>query len=156
MSEEGPRAALAPSSQADGFQIAFVEDDVSVRESLTEALQLAGFDTRAFESAEAALQHVGRGFRGVVVTDVRLPGMDGLALMRELIRLDPGLPVVLITGHGDVPMAVQAIREGAHDFIEKPFSPRLLVEAVSRAVEECARRIEVDVHSPLGQGGGPA
>ena len=141
VSQEGPRAASAPPPQADGYQIAFVEDDASVRESLTEALQLAGFDIRAFESAERALDHVGQGFRGVVVTDVRLPGMDGLALMRELIRLDPGLPVVLITGHGDVPMAVQAIREGAYDFIEKPFPPRLLVEAVNRAIEERALRI---------------
>jgi FixJ family two-component response regulator len=144
VSEEGPRTALAPSSQADGFQIAFVEDDVSVRESLTEALQLAGFDVRAFESAERALDHVVHGFRGVVVTDVRLPGMDGLALMRALIQLDPGLPVVLITGHGDVPMAVQAIREGAYDFIEKPFPPRLLVEAVNRAIEERALRTGAD------------
>jgi two-component system C4-dicarboxylate transport response regulator DctD len=141
VSQEGPRAASSPSPQADGFQIAFVEDDASVRESLTEALQLAGFDIRAFESAELALDHVGQGFRGVVVTDVRLPGMDGLALMRELIHRDPGLPVVLITGHGDVPMAVQAIREGAYDFIEKPFPPRLLVEAVNRAIEERALRI---------------
>ena len=126
------------------FQVVFVEDDVSVRESLTETLQLAGFDICAFDSAEAALRHVGRGFKGIVVSDVRLPGMDGLALMRELIKLDPGLPVVLITGHGDVPMAVQAMREGAYDFIEKPFPPQRLIEAVSRAIEKRALRIEVD------------
>ena len=129
---------------ADEFKIVFVEDDVSVRESLTETLQLAGFDICAFESAEQALRHVSRAFKGIVVSDVRLPGMDGLALMREVIQLDPGLPVVLITGHGDVPMAVQAMREGAYDFIEKPFPPQRLIEAVSRAIEKRALRIEVD------------
>jgi DNA-binding NtrC family response regulator len=157
LSEESPRGAAPPVPErsarrrapgvtraAEEIGIVFVEDDVSVRESLTETLQLAGFDVCAFESAEAALRHVSRDFRGIVVSDVRLPGMDGLALMREVIRRDPGLPVVLITGHGDVPMAVQAIREGAYDFIEKPFPPQRLVEAVSRAIEKRALRIEVE------------
>jgi DNA-binding NtrC family response regulator len=138
------RRASAAARGAQDFQVVFVEDDASVRESLTETLQLAGFDICAFDAAEAALRHVGRGFKGIVVTDVRLPGMDGLTLMRELIQLDPGLPVVLITGHGDVPMAVQAMREGAYDFIEKPFPPQRLTEAVSRAIEKRALRIEVD------------
>jgi DNA-binding NtrC family response regulator len=139
----GRRPPGVPRSASD-YQVVFVEDDASVRDSLTETLQLAGFDTRAFESAEAALRHVGRSFKGIVVSDVRLPGMDGLALMREVIQLDPHLPVVLITGHGDVPMAVQAMREGAYDFIEKPFPPQRLIEAVSRAIEKRALRIELD------------
>ncbi|NRF67820.1 sigma-54-dependent Fis family transcriptional regulator [Aquincola sp. S2] len=152
MSDEKNQTSCRPAGPAqagaarcgNAFKIVFVEDDASVRESLTETLELAGFQVCAVESAERALRQIDGDFKGIVITDVRLPGMDGLALMRKLTHTDPDLPVVLITGHGDVPMAVQAMREGAYDFIEKPFPPQRLIESARRAIEKRALRIEVD------------
>ncbi|HEY0859236.1 MAG TPA: sigma-54 dependent transcriptional regulator [Albitalea sp.] len=127
-----------------GMKVVFVEDDPCVRASLSESLELSGFKVYACESAEAALPRIGPAFHGIVITDVRLPGIDGLALMRRVIEADPAVPVILITGHGDISMAVQAMREGAYDFIEKPFPPERLVETVQRAIEKRALRLEVD------------
>ena len=94
-------------------------------------------------SAEQARRRLGRDFRGIVVSDIRLPKMDGMAFLRETLALDPELPVVLITGHGDVSMAVQAMKDGAYDFIQKPFPPEYLVEVVRRALEK--RRLVLEV-----------
>jgi DNA-binding NtrC family response regulator len=127
-----------------GFKVIFVDDDASVRSSLAETLELSGFEVCACESAERALRHVGPGFRGIVITDVRLPGMDGLELMRRVIAADAAVPVILITGHGDICMAVQAMREGAYDFIEKPFPSERLVDTATRAMEKRALLQEVD------------
>lgn len=127
-----------------GFKVVFVEDDPCVRASLAESMELSGFEVCACESAEAALRHIGPAYRGIVITDVRLPGMDGLALLRRVLDADPAVPVILITGHGDISMAVEAIREGAYDFIEKPFPPERLVETAQRAIEKRALRLEVD------------
>src|SRR5262245_52384798 len=118
-----PNAQPAPA----GFKVIFVDDDASVRSSLAQTLELSGFEVCACESAELAIRHIGAGFRGIVITDVRLPGMDGLELMRRVIAADAAVPVILITGHGDICMAVQAMREGAYDFIEKPFPSERLV-----------------------------
>jgi two-component system C4-dicarboxylate transport response regulator DctD len=103
--------------------VVFVDDDEEVRRANAQSLELAGFDVQAFVCAEAAQAALGPQFPGVVVTDVRLPGMNGLGLLRRLVELDPDLPVILITGHGDIPMAVEAMREGAYDFFEKPYPP---------------------------------
>jgi two-component system C4-dicarboxylate transport response regulator DctD len=127
----------------DGLTVALVDDDPPVRLSLTQTLELAGFRVVAFESAEAALAGIGQGFLGVVVTDVRLPRMDGLQLQQRLHALDPSTPVILITAHGDVTMAVQAMRSGAYDFIEKPFPPDRLVDVTTRAMERRALSAEV-------------
>ncbi|HYD31784.1 MAG TPA: sigma-54 dependent transcriptional regulator, partial [Azospirillaceae bacterium] len=115
--------------------VLLVDDEKHVRLSGQQTLELAGFDVIAAESAERALTHLAREAPGVVVTDVRMAPMDGLALMRRVREIDPDLPVVLITGHGDVAMAVQAIRDGAYDFIEKPFPSELLADVVRRAME---------------------
>ncbi|WP_153112106.1 sigma-54-dependent transcriptional regulator [Propionivibrio limicola] len=120
-----------------------IEDDPDVRLGCEQALQLEGIATASVGSAEEAKRRLDHGFRGIVVSDIRLPGMDGMALQRELHALDPELPVVLITGHGDVSTAVQAMKDGAYDFIEKPFSPEHLVEVVSRALEK--RRLVLEV-----------
>jgi len=127
----------------DGFQVALVDDDPAVRSSLTQTLELAGFAVVSFESAEAAIERLTAGFLGVVVTDVRLPRMDGVQLLQHLRIADPALPVILITAHGDVTMAVQAMRIGAYDFIEKPFAPERLVEVTTRAMEKRALSAEV-------------
>jgi two-component system C4-dicarboxylate transport response regulator DctD len=128
----------------DGFKVVLVDDDPPVRRSLAQTLELAGFDVVACESAEQALSHVAPGFQGIVVSDVRLPGMDGVTLMQRLVKAEPALPVILITAHGDVGMAVQAMRAGAYDFIEKPFAPERLVEVTTRAMEKRALSVEVE------------
>jgi two-component system, NtrC family, C4-dicarboxylate transport response regulator DctD len=119
-----------------GESAIFIDDDEEVRRANTQSLELAGFEVQAFASAEDARLALSSQFPGVVVTDVRLPGIDGLRLLRQLMELDPDLPVILITGHGDIPMAVEAIREGAYDFFEKPYSPDRLIDSVRRAAEK--------------------
>jgi DNA-binding NtrC family response regulator len=124
--------------------VLYVEDDPAVRLGSTQALQLAGFEVRAFRSAEQVLPQLVPGFRGVLVTDVKLPGIDGLSLLERTQKIDPDLPVILVTGHGDISMAVQAMRMGAYDFIEKPFSPEQLGDVVRRALEKRALVLEVE------------
>ncbi|WP_432723307.1 sigma-54 dependent transcriptional regulator [Jeongeupia wiesaeckerbachi] len=117
--------------------IHLVEDDAIVRRGSEQALRLAGFQVRSHGDAESLLDALADGERpAVVVSDVRLPGRDGLALLRELQTLERELPVILVTGHGDVTMAVGAMRDGAYDFIEKPFTSERLVEQVRRALEK--------------------
>jgi two-component system C4-dicarboxylate transport response regulator DctD len=127
------------------IQVVFVEDDEDVRAGSTQALELAGFGVQAHESVEAAREAIAPGMPAVVVCDVRLGGMSGLEWQSELHRLDAHLPVVLVTGHGDIAMAVQAMRRGAYDFIEKPCSSEHLVAVVRRAAEQ--RRLAIEVQS---------
>ncbi|PWR22164.1 sigma-54-dependent transcriptional regulator [Zavarzinia compransoris] len=115
------------------IEVAFVDDDPDLRAANAQSLGLAGFAVREFDGAAAALAALDAGFAGVVVTDVRMPGIDGIELFRRLRALDPELPVILITGHGDIDMAVSALHEGAYDFIAKPFAAARLVESVRRA-----------------------
>lgn len=116
--------------------VVLVEDDDALRAAAAQSLQLAGLDVRAFSAAEAAFGQVNADFDGVVVSDIRMPGMDGRALFRRLTALDAELPVILITGHADVAEAVEALREGAYDFVAKPFAPQRLVDSVRRALEK--------------------
>ena len=116
--------------------IFLVEDDPDVRRACTQSLVIAGLAVMDFPDAESALAELAGTTPGAVVTDLRLPGRDGLALLRELRQRDRELPVLLITGHGDVAVAVQAMREGAHDFLEKPFAAERLVSVVQRALEK--------------------
>ncbi|WP_295042885.1 sigma-54 dependent transcriptional regulator [uncultured Paracoccus sp.] len=115
-------------------QILLVEDDDHMREAMTLALDLAGFDMRGVASGAEALHHVGFGFRGIVISDIRMPGMDGLTLMNRVHDLDADIPVILVTGHGDVQLAVRAMRDGAYDFVEKPFQNAHLVDVATRAL----------------------
>jgi len=128
----------------EGYKIIFVEDDHAVRSSVAETLELAGFAVEPYESAESALPHIVAGLPGIVITDVRLPGMDGFGLLRQVCAADAAIPVILVTGHGDVSMAVDAMRHGAYDFIEKPYAMERLVEVATRAVEKRTLRLEVD------------
>ena len=114
--------------------VLLIEDDPGVRQAAAQALQIGGFEVVAHESAEQALADLSAtAFPGIVISDVRLPGRDGLTVLRDLRRADPELPVLLVTGHGDVAMAVEAMRDGAWDFIEKPFASERLIEAARRA-----------------------
>jgi len=116
--------------------VVVVDDEEHVRGACVQALELAGFDPEPFESAEAAAGRLSWSFPGVVVTDVRMPGIDGITFLNTIIELDPETPVVLMTGHGDIEMAVDAMRNGAFDFLEKPFDTDRFVDTVSRAAEK--------------------
>jgi two-component system response regulator FixJ len=111
-----------------------VDDDDAVRDSLALLLEAAGLRVEAFAGAAAALLRCRDQRPGCVVTDVRMPDIDGLELQRRLAQLHAQLPVIVITGHGDVPLAVQAMKAGAADFIEKPFSDDVILASIEAAV----------------------
>ena len=114
--------------------IFIIDDQASVRHALGEMLSVFGFATEIYESADSFLQTIDRPRPGCIVADVRMPGTDGIELVRELDRRKVALPVILISGHADVPMAVAAIKSGAEDFIEKPVDDTQLVAAINRAL----------------------
>jgi two-component system C4-dicarboxylate transport response regulator DctD len=120
-----------------------VDDDDAVRLGCEQALQLADISVRSFRNAESAVASLEEAPPAVVVTDVQLPNMSGLQLLDELKKRDRDLPVILITGHGDIIMAVQAMRANAYDFIEKPFHSQRLIDVVRRALEKRALVYEV-------------
>ena len=124
------------------MKVAIVDDEADMRQSISQWLALSGFDTETYASAEDALKSLGADFAGVVVSDIKMPGMDGMAFLKRLMSMDQGLPVIMITGHGDVPMAVEAMRVGAYDFLEKPFNPDRMTELAKRATQ--ARRMTLD------------
>lgn len=123
-------------------RVAVVDDDGDMRAALLQALSIGGFDPVAFSSGAAALAAIDAKFPGVVLTDLRMPGMDGITLFGELTALDPDLPVVVLTGHGDVPTAVDLLQRGAYDFITKPFAAERLLPTVRRALEKRALVME--------------
>ncbi|MCP5269140.1 MAG: sigma-54-dependent Fis family transcriptional regulator [Zoogloeaceae bacterium] len=127
------------------LHVLLVEDDANVRLGCEQAMQLAGMKVESVVSAEEAQKRIVAGFPGVVVTDMRLPQMDGLSFIRWARGIESALPVIMITGHGDVTLAVEAMRSGAYDFIPKPFSPEHLVEVVQRALEKRALTLEVEL-----------
>ncbi|WP_116653612.1 sigma-54-dependent transcriptional regulator [Pelagibacterium sediminicola] len=114
--------------------ILLVDDEEELRLSTAQTLDLAGFEVKHFANPERVLELAGFGFSGIVIADIRMPGMDGLTLMNRLHAIDRDVPVILVTGHGDVQLAVRAMREGAYDFIEKPFASSQLAEIASRAL----------------------
>jgi len=116
--------------------VALIDDDKDLRRATAQTLELAGFSVSAYEGAKAALAELSADFAGPVVTDIRMPEIDGLQLFAMLKGIDADLPVILMTGHGDIPMAVQAIQDGAYDFIAKPFAANRLVQSVRRAGEK--------------------
>jgi two-component system C4-dicarboxylate transport response regulator DctD len=125
------------------MRVILIEDDADVRLGCVQALMLEGIPTLGVDSVEKARRSLGPGFSGVIVCDIRLPGQDGLSFMREMAIAEPDMPVILVTGHADVATAVQAMRDGAYDFIEKPFTSQHLVEVVRRALEKTALAAEV-------------
>ena len=116
--------------------VALIEDDADFRQALVERLTLEGYDVRAFPAAEPALKAIDADFPGVVVTDLRMPGLDGRQLLSRLQALDPALPVIMITGHGDIADAVAAMHDGAYDFVAKPFPFERLQDSLNRALEK--------------------
>jgi len=124
------------------MKIAIVDDERDMRQSISQWLSLSGFERETFASAEDALRGVGNDFPGIVVSDIKMPGMDGMQFLKKLKGVDSQLPVIMITGHGDVPMAVEAMRVGAYDFLEKPFNPDRMTELAKKATN--ARRLTLD------------
>lgn len=113
-----------------------VDDERSIRDAVEQWLSLSGFSVQLFSRAEECLAQLPVNFPGVILSDVRMPGLGGLELLARVQQQDADLPVILLTGHGDVPMAVEAMREGAYDFLEKPFSPESLLNSLRRALDK--------------------
>jgi two-component system, NtrC family, C4-dicarboxylate transport response regulator DctD len=127
----------------DDMAVFLIEDDDAVRTGVEQALQLAGFNVQSFSSAERLSCRFSPRCAGALVTDVRLPGMSGLDLLRQVVAKSPSFPVILITGYGDISMVVEAMRDGAYDFITKPFASDHLVEVVRRALEKRSLTLQV-------------
>ncbi|MEO1721546.1 MAG: sigma-54 dependent transcriptional regulator [Pseudomonadota bacterium] len=122
--------------------VLFIDDEEDLRLSAAQSFELAELEAACFADAPSALDCVGRNFEGVIVTDIRMEGMDGVALMRRVLEIDPELPVILISGHADVDLAVSCMKEGAYDFLEKPFEPARLIASTRRALEK--RRLTLE------------
>ncbi|GGO87864.1 sigma-54-dependent Fis family transcriptional regulator [Marinobacterium nitratireducens] len=122
--------------------IILVDDEKHIRLAAGQSLELAGYDVTTLERAETVPELISDDWNGVLVSDINMPGLDGLALLERVHAIDPDLPLILITGHGDISMAVQAMRDGAYDFIEKPFATEVLLETVRRAMDKRALTIE--------------
>ena len=118
------------------YIVHIVDDEEAVRKSLAFLLTMSGFAVKMHESATDFLAAASSIRNGVLVTDLRMPDMTGVELLRNLLSADASLPAVVITGHADVPMAVEAMKAGATDFIEKPFEDVVLIEAIQRAAEQ--------------------
>ena len=117
-------------------EIYIVDDDRSMRDSTRQWLELAGYSVRDFDRAAKALDIIGQDMNVIIISDVKMPKIDGIAFQKALAGIDPDIPVILLTAHGDISMAVEAIRNGAYDFLEKPFEPERILDSVQRAVEK--------------------
>ncbi|WP_428429126.1 sigma-54-dependent transcriptional regulator [Pararhizobium sp.] len=116
-------------------RVLLVDDEEDMRRSTAQALGLFGLDVDTFSSAEDVLELIGYSFSCVVISDIRMPGMDGMTLLQRIREVDAEIPVILVTGHGDVQLAVKAMREGVYDFLEKPFTAQHLAAIARRALD---------------------
>ncbi|MDK4806180.1 MAG: sigma-54 dependent transcriptional regulator [Novosphingobium aromaticivorans] len=133
---------MTPDTASPAHALALVEDDGDLAASMAQLLTLSGYAVSLFTTADAALARIGPDWPGIVISDVRLPGTSGIELLRTLRQRDPALPVILVTGHGDVAMAVDALKDGAWDFLTKPFAPESLLAAAERAATARALALE--------------
>lgn len=133
---------MNPQSPAKPPTVFLVEDVRELREAAQQSLELEGLDVAAFPDARSAYAALSPDFAGVIVTDVRMPGVDGIEFFQQVRELDPELPVILVTGHGDVAMAVEAMRNGAADFLTKPYSTAALIRSIRTAAERRALVLE--------------
>ena len=113
-----------------------VDDDTSVRTALKRLIQSLGFKVETFDSAQAFLEHGPHDGPACLVLDVRMPGMSGIELQQQLTKAGLGMPIIFITGHGNIPMSVQAMKAGAVDFIEKPFEDQKLIDAINIGIKK--------------------
>lgn len=126
----------------DRNRVLLVDDEAPMLQAIGQWLDLGGFEVEAHSRAAAAIHVLNADFDGILVTDLKMEGTDGMALLRHAQEVDPDLPVVMITGHGDIQIAVEAMRLGAYDFVEKPFEPERFLDIVRRASEK--RRLVLD------------
>ncbi len=124
------------------MKVAIIDDERDMRLSITQWLSLSGYEPESFASAEDALASINSNYPGVIISDIKMPGMDGMMLLKKIMAQDSGLPVILITGHGDVPMAVKAMRLGAFNFLEKPFEPEDLTKLIKLAAQKRRSTLE--------------
>jgi FixJ family two-component response regulator len=129
------KPAAKASGKSAGPIVYVVDDDVSVREALTSLIRSIDLDVETFSSAREFLQYRRSEVPACLVLDVRLPGLSGLDLQRELVSAKNGIPIIFITGHGDVPMSVRAMKAGAVEFLTKPFRDQDLLDAIQQAIE---------------------
>ena len=125
--------------------VLLLDDDADLRHAVSQGLELEGHEVSVFEDPLAALSTISRDDYAVIVSDIMMPKMDGFNVLTQVMEIDPVLPVILITGHGDVPLAVKAMKSGAYDFIEKPFTVQKLATVVERALEK--RRLVLENRS---------
>lgn len=128
----------------DGLTVYVIDDDDAARDSLQFLLETAGLHAQTYETATAFLKNLPSPGSGCVITDVRMPGMTGIELLKTLKARAFPLPVIVITGHGDIPLAVDAMREGAADFLEKPYNDDALLQSIDRAVASMKPAAEND------------
>ncbi|MCG7585536.1 sigma-54 dependent transcriptional regulator [Photobacterium sp. OFAV2-7] len=117
-------------------QVIFIDDEKSIRDALGQTLELEDYDVTLFASAKPALEMLDSQYPGVIISDINMPGIDGIDFLRQALAIDPELSIILLTGHGDISMAVDAMRLGAYDFLEKPFSTENLLDVVKRAADK--------------------
>ena len=121
------------------IKVVVVEDDPALGEALAQALRLEGMDVALYSDARIVMRSIGPSFDGVIVSDVRLPGIDGIEFFELVRKQDPDIPVIFTTGHGDVAMAVDMLKNGAADFFTKPYSISEILRAIQTAAEGSAR-----------------
>ncbi len=140
----------------DKGKVLLVDDEKLVRLSFQNDLRKNGYDVESFDSAEKVLPHITPDLPGVLVTDVIMPQMDGLTLLRKVKEIDPEIPVVVMTGKGDIPMAVEAVREGAYEFLEKPFQMELFMDVIRHSMEKRQLILEIrKLRSEIAEKGRP-
>jgi len=124
------------------FCIYIIDDDKGMRDSLTWLVKSADYDAARFETAESFLENIPDHRLGCVIADIRMPGMSGLDLYQKLSQMDFPMPVIIITGHGDISMAVKALKDGVFDFVEKPFDDKVILDSIRMAVQYCEHQQE--------------
>lgn len=117
-------------------RVVFIDDDKFIRKSTVQTLQMEGFEVASFGDASSALANIDAENTSVIVSDIMMPGLSGLDLLQRARDIDPDIPVILITGQGDIATAVQAMRDGAFDFLEKPFAPDNLIEVIRKSLDK--------------------
>ncbi|MBT8422584.1 MAG: response regulator transcription factor [Gammaproteobacteria bacterium] len=130
----------------DHNKVHIVDDDDAVRKSLQMLFESVGVGTSLYESGDDFLAQLDESAEGCILLDIRMPGTSGLEVQKQLIERGNRMPVIFITGHGDVPMAVEAMQIGAFDFVQKPFRDQDLMERVSQALSQCEEQREENEH----------
>ncbi|WP_273860101.1 sigma-54-dependent transcriptional regulator [Photobacterium sp. GSS17] len=116
--------------------VIFIDDDKAIRDALGQTLELEDYDVQLFPGAKPALDVLDSQFQGVIITDINMPVINGLTFLKQALAIDPEFSIIMLTGHGDISMAVESMRIGAYDFLEKPFSTEHLLDVVKRAADK--------------------